>query len=53
VTVAALRAEGFDVVGVWEELSPLASDPEILDYARREERVILTQASDPMILENR
>jgi predicted nuclease of predicted toxin-antitoxin system len=46
VTVAALRAEGLDVVGIWEKLPPLASDPEILDYARREERTILTQDLD-------
>jgi predicted nuclease of predicted toxin-antitoxin system len=46
VTVAALRAEGLDIVWVWEELSPLASDSEILDYARQEERTILTEDLD-------
>jgi len=46
VTVVALRAEGFDVVCVWEKLSPSASDSEILDYAHREERIILTQDLD-------
>ena len=35
--------EGCDVVWVWEELYPKAPDSEVLDYARREGRAILTQ----------
>jgi predicted nuclease of predicted toxin-antitoxin system len=46
ITVEILRAEGWDVVWVWEELSPFAPDPEILDFARGEGRAILTQDLD-------
>ena len=41
-----LRAEGWDVVWVWEELSPSALDLEILDHARKNERSVLTQDLD-------
>jgi len=41
-----LRAEGWDVVWVWEELSPSALDLEILDHARKNERAVLTQDLD-------
>jgi predicted nuclease of predicted toxin-antitoxin system len=41
-----LRQEGWDVVEVWEELSPRASDSEILELAWREERAVLTQDLD-------
>lgn len=43
MTVEILRAEGWDVVWVWEELYPKAPDSEVLDYAHREGRAILTQ----------
>jgi predicted nuclease of predicted toxin-antitoxin system len=35
-----------DVVWVWEELYPTAPDSEILDYARRVGRAILTEDLD-------
>lgn len=46
LTVEALRTGGCDVVWVWANLSPFASDHEILDYARQEERAVLTQDLD-------
>jgi predicted nuclease of predicted toxin-antitoxin system len=46
ITVDFLRAEGWDVEWVWKELSPFASDAEILEHARREDRAVLTQDLD-------
>ncbi|HSG38599.1 MAG TPA: DUF5615 family PIN-like protein [Thermoanaerobaculia bacterium] len=43
ITVEILREEGWDVVWVWEELYPKAPDSEVLSYARREGRTVLTQ----------
>jgi len=45
-TVEILRAEGWDVVWVWEELYPSAPDHEVLEYARVEKRAVLTQDLD-------
>lgn len=45
-TVGALRREGWDIVRVSQVLSVTASDQEILELARREERVVVTQDLD-------
>lgn len=45
-TVTFLRQQGWDMVRVSEVLPATASDSEILEFARREERVIVTQDLD-------
>jgi predicted nuclease of predicted toxin-antitoxin system len=45
-TVAWLRSLGHDVVRVDEVLQPTASDEAIVDRARKEGRVVLTQDLD-------
>ena len=46
LTVAALAAEGMDIVRVSTFLPGNAPDEEILDLARREERAVITQDMD-------
>ncbi len=48
-TVKALREEGWDIGRVSQFLPMSASDQEILDFARREDRVVITQV-DPFLL---
>jgi predicted nuclease of predicted toxin-antitoxin system len=43
--VSELRAAGHDVVAV-AEISPRASDEDVLDAARRERRILLTEDKD-------
>ena len=43
--VRALRAEGFDVLAVAEAI-PGAEDDQVIEYAVREERVLLTEDKD-------
>lgn len=45
-TVAALRRQGWDAVRVPDRLPVTASDQEILELARREARVVVTQDLD-------
>ncbi len=45
-TVSALRQRGWDIFRVSELLPPTAPDQEILEFARREERVLVTQDLD-------
>jgi len=45
-TVTFLQQQGWDMIRVSEVLSATASDSEILEFARREERVIVTQDLD-------
>lgn len=45
-TVEHLRSLGHDVVRVSDVLSPSAPDREIVEYARREGRAVLTQDLD-------
>jgi predicted nuclease of predicted toxin-antitoxin system len=45
-TVERLRSLGHDVVRVGEVLMPTASDREIIEYARDEDRAVLTQDLD-------
>lgn len=45
-TVVALRQAGWDIIRVLEVLPATAPDAEILDFARQENRVILTQDLD-------
>jgi predicted nuclease of predicted toxin-antitoxin system len=46
LTVAALAAEGMDIIRVSDSLPVTASDEEILDFARREQRAVITQDMD-------
>jgi len=46
VTVAALKVQGYDIVRTTDVLPPTAADAEILEVARVENRVILTQDLD-------
>jgi predicted nuclease of predicted toxin-antitoxin system len=46
LTVAALAAEGMDIVRVSSLLPANASDEEILNLARRDRRVVITQDMD-------
>jgi len=46
LTVAALAAEGVDIIRVSSVLPANASDSDILDLARRQERVVITQDMD-------
>ncbi|MBS3934228.1 MAG: DUF5615 family PIN-like protein [Truepera sp.] len=46
VTVVALREAGWDAVRVSERLPASATDSEILELARREGRVVITQDLD-------
>jgi predicted nuclease of predicted toxin-antitoxin system len=46
VTVAALAADGMDIVRVSDLLPVNASDEDILNLARRDERVVITQDMD-------
>jgi predicted nuclease of predicted toxin-antitoxin system len=46
ITVDALQREGWDIVLVSTLLPATASDLEILNLARRDERVIITQDLD-------
>lgn len=46
LTVLALRQEGYDVVRVTEILPTTATDAEILELARAENRIVLTQDLD-------
>ena len=45
-TVTFLQQQGWDIVRVSEVLPATASDSEILEFARREERVVVTQDLD-------
>jgi len=45
-TVTFLQQQGWDMIRVSEVLPATASDSEILEFARREERVIVTQDFD-------
>lgn len=45
-TVEALRQQGWDIVRVSQLLPVNASDQEILDLARQEDRVVVTQDLD-------
>lgn len=45
-TVAALQQRGWDIIRVSELLSVDATDAEILDFARHEEKVVVTQDLD-------
>jgi predicted nuclease of predicted toxin-antitoxin system len=45
-TVDALRSEGWDVIRVSEILPVNAQDHEILEFARQENRVVITQDLD-------
>jgi predicted nuclease of predicted toxin-antitoxin system len=46
LTVEALTVSGLNVIRVPDELPPTASDAAILEYARRQERVVVTQDLD-------
>jgi len=46
LTVAALATEGLDIVRVSSPLPPHASDNDILNLARQQERVVITQDID-------
>jgi predicted nuclease of predicted toxin-antitoxin system len=46
LTVEALTADGMDIVRVSSLLPANASDENILDLARRQERVVITQDTD-------
>jgi len=46
LTVADLRAKGYDIVRTTDLLPPTASDAKILELARRENRIIVTQDLD-------
>ncbi len=45
-TVAFLRQRGWDIIRIPEVLPATASDREILEFARQQERVIVTQDLD-------
>ena len=45
-TVNALQEKGLDIIRVSEILPVTSSDMEILDFARRENRVVVTQDPD-------
>jgi len=45
-TVEALRQYGWDIIRVSQFLSVNASDQEILEYARQEDRIVITQDLD-------
>jgi len=45
-TVGALRQYGWDIIRVSQFLSVNASDQEILEYARQEDRIVITQDLD-------
>ena len=45
-TVTALQGEGSDIIRVSDVMSGTASDLEILEFARQENRVIVTQDLD-------
>jgi predicted nuclease of predicted toxin-antitoxin system len=45
-TVTALQGQGSDIIRVSEVMSRTASDLEILEFARQENRVIVTQDLD-------
>lgn len=46
LTVAALQQQGYDILRVTEVLPATAADAEILEFARAENRVVLTQDLD-------
>jgi len=46
ITVDALRKQGWDIIRVSQKLSADASDKEILEFARREGRFVVTQDLD-------
>ncbi|MCS6815636.1 MAG: DUF5615 family PIN-like protein [Cyanobacteria bacterium] len=46
LTVAALKSQGYDIVRTTDLLPATASDAEVLDLARVEGRVVLTQDLD-------
>ena len=46
LTVSALQGQGSDIIRVSEVMSRTASDLEILEFARQENRVIVTQDLD-------
>ena len=52
-TVADLASDGIDIVRVSSLLPTNASDKEILDLARREERVVITHDTDPDLVTQR
>ena len=45
-TVEALRQYGWDIIRVSQSLPVNASDQEILEYARQEDRIVITQDLD-------
>lgn len=46
LTVAALQQQGYDILRVTEVLPATAADAEILELARAENRIVLTQDLD-------
>ena len=46
LTVADLKAQGYDIVRTTDLLSPTASDAKILELARLENRIVVTQDLD-------
>jgi len=46
LTVAALRQQGYDILRITEVLPATAADLEILEFARAENRIVLTQDLD-------
>lgn len=46
LTVAALRQQGYDLLRITEVLPATAADLEILEFARAENRIVLTQDLD-------
>ncbi len=50
LTVAALRSQGYDIIRSTELLPATATDLEILERARLEDRIVLTQDLDFSVL---
>jgi predicted nuclease of predicted toxin-antitoxin system len=46
LTVATLKLQGYDIIRTTDTLPATALDIEILEFARREKRIILTQDLD-------
>ena len=46
LTVADLKAQGYDIVRTTDLLPPTASDAKILELARLENRIVVTQDLD-------
>ncbi|WP_421658069.1 DUF5615 family PIN-like protein [Leptothermofonsia sp. ETS-13] len=50
LTVAALRSQGYDIVRTTDLLPATATDTDILEFARVEGKVVLTQYLDFSVL---